>query len=117
MKLFLALGGLLLVTAVPAQAQLGGGAGGGSIGHVSFPAVLSIPPTQFNSTVVSGSAQDFVPTSYVSFDQGVEQGLALLAAKHKSVAEVAEENNRAARPKAKVAFVQSDDGAAMITRR
>jgi hypothetical protein len=116
MKFFLAVGGLLLVSAVPARAQLGVGVGG-SISRVSFPTMLSYPATQFDSTVVSGSKQDFVPTTYVPFDRGLELGRASLAATSKSLAEVAAENSRAVRPKAKVAFVQNSDGDAIITRR
>jgi hypothetical protein len=116
MKWLLVVGALLLVSAVPAQAQ-SVGSGGGSIGHVSFPSITHLPATQFNSVVVSGSDQDFVPTTYVSFDKGVAEGRTTLATQPKSLGELAQEYCGQARPKAKVAFVQNDYGDAIITRR
>src|SRR5579862_8733852 len=101
MKWLLVVGALLLISAIPAQAQ-SVGFGGGSIGHVSFPSLTHLPVTQFNSVVVSGSDQDFVPTTYISFDQGVAEGRTTLAMQPKSLGELAQEYNGQARPKAKV---------------
>ena len=115
MRLFLASAGLLLIAAVPARAQ--STIGGGSIGHVSFPSVLNVPPTEFKATVESGSRQGFVPTAYVSFDQGVERGRAVVAAAHRSVGEAAEANSRETRPKAKVVFAQTGEESPIIVRR
>ncbi len=109
MKWFLAVGGLLLVSAVPAQAQFGG-----SIGKVTFPNLTNYPATIFNSVVVSGTVQDFAPTTYVSYDKGVADAQAALAAKPKSLGEVAQEYSHEARPKAKLAFVQNAYGYAVI---
>jgi hypothetical protein len=116
MKWLLVVGGLLLVSAIPAQAQTVG-FGGGSIGHMTFPSITHLPATQFNSVVVSGSDQDFVPTTYVSFDKGVAEGRTTLAMRPKSLGELALEYSGQTRPKAKVAFVQNDHGEAIITRR
>jgi hypothetical protein len=113
MKWVLAVGCLLLVSVVPAQAQFAS-VGGGSIGHVNFPNLTGHPATVFNSVVVSGSVQDFIPTTYVSYDKGVADGQAALAAKPKSLGEVAQEYNHEAKPKAKLAFVQNAYGYAVI---
>jgi hypothetical protein len=110
MKWLLAVGGLLLVSAAPAHAQIGG-----SISKVSFPAVISNPPTQFAATVVSGTAQDFVPTTYASYDQAIAQGRAALAIKQKSLGEVAQEYNHEAKVKAQFTFEQNESGQAMVT--
>src|SRR5579872_941305 len=68
MKWLLAVGGLLLVSAVPAQAQMGGV---GSMGHVTFRGLTSYPATQFNAVVVSGTANTYVPTTFASYDQAL----------------------------------------------
>jgi hypothetical protein len=109
MKWFLAVGGLLLVSAVPAQAQFGA-----SIGKVTFPNLVNYPAAVLNSVVVSGTVQDFVPTTYVSYDKGVADGQAALAAKPKSLGEVAQEYSHQTRAKAKLAFVQNAYGYAVI---
>jgi len=116
MKWLLVVGGLLLVSSIPAQAQTVG-FGGGSIGRVTFPSMTHFPETQFNSVVVSGSDQDFVPTTFVSFDTGIAEGCTTLAMQPKSLGEIAHEYSVQARPRARVAFVQNDYGDAIITRR
>ena len=118
MKWLLAVGGLLLVSAVPAQAQfVGSGGGGGSIGHINFPSLSSPPATQFNAVVVSGTEQDFVPTTYAPYDQVLAQGRTTqAAATPKTLGEVAQEYSREAKPKAKLAFVQDEYGNAIIAR-
>jgi len=116
MKWLMVSGVLLLVSAIPAQAQ-SIGFGGGSIGRVTFPSMTHFPETQFNSVVVSGSEQDFVPTTFVSFDRGIAEGCTTLGMRPKSLGEIAHEYSVQARPKAKVAFVQNDYGEAVITRR
>jgi hypothetical protein len=112
-KWLLIAGGLLLVSTVPAQAQIGG-----SIGHVSFPNITNCPPTQFAATVSSGTAQDFVPTTYAPYDQALAQGrTAAAVAAPKSLGEVAQEYSHEAKPQAKLAFEQNEYGQAMVTRR
>jgi hypothetical protein len=84
---------------------------------VSFPAISSPPPTEFNSVVVSGTEQDFIPTTFASYDQAISQGRITLATTPKTLAEVAQEYSHEARPKAKLALVQDDYGNAIIARR
>jgi hypothetical protein len=115
MKWLIVVGGLLLASAIPAKAQTIG-FGGGSIGRVTFPSMTHFPETQFNSVVVSGSDQDFVPTTFVSFDKGIAEGCTTLGMRPKSLGEIAHEYSVQARLKAKVAFVQNNDGDAIITR-
>jgi hypothetical protein len=115
MKWFIVVGGLLLASAIPAQAQTIG-SGGGSIGRATFPSMTHYPETQFNSIVVSGSEQDFIPTTFVSFDKGIAEGCTTLGMRPKSLGEIAHEYSVQARPKAKVAFVQNDYGDAIIRR-
>ena len=117
MKWLLAVGGLLLVSAVPAQAQLGGGVGG-SLGHVNFRGATSYPETQFNAIVVSGTANSYVPTTFALYDQALAQvqSTARLVTP-KSLGEVAQEYSRETRPKAKFALVQDNDGNAIIAPR
>jgi hypothetical protein len=111
MKWLFAVAGLLLVSAAPAHAQIGG-----SISKVSFPPLISNPPTQFAVTVVSGTTQDFTPTTYASYDAAIAQGRAALAITQKSLGEVAQEHNREVKVKAKFTFEQDEYGQAMVTR-
>jgi hypothetical protein len=116
MKWLLAVGGLLLVSAMPAQAQLGGGIG--SMGHVTFPGLTSYPATQFNTVVVSGTANAYVPTTFASYDQALAQAQsAAQLVTTKSLGEVAHEYSRETRPKARFAFVQDNNGHAIIAPR
>ncbi len=53
----------------------GGGAGGaGGIGSGGSGAVLHVPPTHFEVRTVSGSASDYVPSTFVSYDSAVAEG-------------------------------------------
>jgi hypothetical protein len=118
---------LILLFSLPAQAQHfgggagsygafgGGGAGGASAGTVSFQTLPSVPRAQFRMIDVTGPSQ-YVASSWVTFEQGVAQGRADLAARPKPLAEVAAAYRAAPREKATLAFVQDADGNAVITR-
>jgi hypothetical protein len=135
MKLLLAFS-VLVLCAVPARAQFGStvGSGGsinqsGGLGAVSFPYLSSNPPTQFRILVATGSDAGFVPSAFLPFTravavgdssssaavfmeyrQAVAAGVAELAAKQKSLAQVARENRSKDRPKSAIAFVQDQSG-------
>jgi hypothetical protein len=94
----------------------GGGVGGGGISKPTFPTVLSYPRAVFASTAVSGTA-DFVPSTFLSFHDAIEEGKAELAAQHVSVAEAAEANLRARKTKARFALVEDANGNAVIARQ
>lgn len=75
--------------------------------------LYSTPEPRFHMTVVNGSSNDFIPSTFVPFEQAVAQGRAALATKPKTLAEVAAEYRATKKPKAEVAFVQDDSGRAI----
>lgn len=128
MKWFLALSMLILGLSLSCQAQerfggttmglggvansTGGGVGGGA-GKPSFPTLLDPPPATFASIAVDGTC-DFVPSSYLPFQQAVKEGQSLLDAKHISLAEAARANNIAPKEKARIALVEDAVGNPVI---
>jgi hypothetical protein len=124
MKLVIGVGALILLFSLPALAQSYGnnvGSGGslntgaslnagGGLGSVSFHTLPSIPETRFHLVVVSGSADEFIPSTYVSFQKAVEMGGALEPAKPKSLAEVALEYRNEKKAKAELARSQGAGG-------
>jgi hypothetical protein len=114
MKWALVVGGFLVVSAMPVQAQSIGLAGGSLNRESRLP---SRPVAQFRSEVVSGTEQDFVLTTYASYDQALVAGRTELMVMPKSLGEVAREYAREAKPKPKFAFEQNEYGQAMVTRR
>lgn len=100
----------------------GGGFGGsgsgdsGGMSGVNFHTLPSIPPANLPSVEVSGTKADFVPSTFLPFDQAVAEGQAVLDAQHKSVAQAAAENSRANRAKAKAAIIENGAGDAVIAR-
>ncbi|HXJ16853.1 MAG TPA: hypothetical protein VNM68_06610 [Candidatus Polarisedimenticolia bacterium] len=116
MKRILGVAVLILWFAVPAHAQyFGTSLGGGSLGHVSFHTLPSVPPAQFEVRAVSGGA-DFVPSSYVPYEQALAEGRAALAARTKTLAEITRENSVVPRVKARLILVQDDHGRAILAR-
>jgi len=87
-------------------------ASGGASGSASAP-IPHIPATHYNVTAASGSAADFVPSSFVTFEQAVAAGHAAQA-RPKTIVEAAAENKSVERPKAKFELVQDDSGQAVI---
>lgn len=131
-KRFLGLAILAAGLAVPAHAQVsrgfaagnptsspsfsgGGGFGGGySAGGIKLP---SYPVACLGVTSVSGSQQDYVPSTFVAYDKALAEGRAILSAPPKSVAEAAREQGSSRTEKAKLALVQDDYGNAVIVPR
>lgn len=70
----------------------GGGAGGyGGGGGSGITALPSSPRAQFSYGYAHGSDADFAPSSFLSYDDAVKLGESVLAAKPKSLGEVAAE--------------------------
>jgi hypothetical protein len=86
----------------------GGGVGGGSVGGSSRAQLPAHPPTQFGTVAYSGE-ESFAPSSFLTFQQAVEEGR-LESAPQKSVAQAAAENQVAAKAKSRVAFLQDARG-------
>jgi hypothetical protein len=61
-------------------------------------------------TVTFGSSQDFVPSSFMAFDQVVAKAVSDLAARPKPLAQVAKEYRDEERAKAQITFVQDGRG-------
>jgi hypothetical protein len=106
-------------TNVVGGATSGGGpgsavGGGGTVGFHTLPAA---PPTQFQMVDISGQRDDYIPSSWTEFERGLARGQAELAAGSKTLGEVAAENRRAARPKAKFEIIQDAAGTAVIQLR
>ena len=132
MKKLLSFAILGLFFSLPARAQkttmsgglgptAGGAGGGGAVGSgsgtVGFHTLPNYPRTQFQAIDVSGTAYDFTPSSWTSFNAGLAQGQAALAARARSLADVAAETRHSERPKAKLIIMQDAFGNAVIQRQ
>lgn len=137
MKRFLGLAILAAGLAVPAHAQMshsvsaggaantltsnggGGGYGGGGLGGGSSSGnkLTNCPRAQFSVAAVSGTQQDYVPSTFVSYDKAVAEGRNILAAPPKSIVEAAHEQAEAHAEKAKLALVQDYNGNAVVVLR
>lgn len=138
MNKILSLAILGLLISLPANAQrsmaaamgpngagpLAGGSGGsgagapvGGGGSVAFHTLAPIPPAQFQIVDVSGGSNEFVPSSWTQFENGLAVGRAQLDARRKTLGEVADEYRHAERPKAKFSIIQDAVGNAIIERR
>jgi hypothetical protein len=91
--------------------NVGGGAGGGGgpVGGEARANIRDYGRAQFATAAFSGGDASFAPSSFLTFEQAVEQGR-LASAPQKSVAEVAAENLAVARAKSRVEFVQDAGG-------
>lgn len=89
----------------------GGSGGGFSSGGSKLP---SYPVAHFNVTSVSGSQQDYIPSTFVSYDDAVAAGRAILDAPPKSLDQVARESGSSHRQMAKLKLVQDANGKPVI---
>ena len=89
-------------------------AGGGTVGFHTLPAVA---PAQFQMIDISGQGDGYVLSSWTEFERALARGRAELAVVSKTLGEVAAENRRTERPKAKFALIQDAAGNAIIERR
>jgi hypothetical protein len=69
----------------------GGGGGYGSSGTVSFHTFPGDSPGHYDYSYAQGSDSEFVPSTYVPYEEAVKMGQAALAYKPKSIAQIAAE--------------------------
>ena len=74
-----------------------------------FPDAHSLPDASTQVQTFSGNTE-FVPSLFMSYDKALAKGVADLAAKPKTLAEVAQENRKEERAKAETSFVQDAKG-------
>ncbi|HTR46348.1 MAG TPA: hypothetical protein VMM16_03040 [Verrucomicrobiae bacterium] len=134
MKRFLGLTILAAGLAMPAHAQShapagaaggpssanssgGGGGYGGGWGSSGGTRLTQYPLAHFAVTSVSGSQQDYVPSTFVAYNQAISHGQEILDAPPKTVAEAARENSIARMQKARVVVVQGPNGEMVVTSR
>ncbi|HXW63242.1 MAG TPA: hypothetical protein VEJ45_11620 [Candidatus Acidoferrales bacterium] len=93
---------------------LGGGFGGGSTigGRLTY-----YPLAHFSVTSVSGTQQDYVPSTFVSYDQAVATGQNELDTPPLTVAAAARQQASTHPGKAKIAVMQDDRGKVIIVSR
>jgi hypothetical protein len=127
MKKFLGIAVMGLLFSIPAHAQgragglgagsgpngfptFGGGSvGGGPVGGESRANIREYGRAQFATAAISGGDASFAPSSFLTFEQAVEEGK-LASAPQKSVAQVAAENLAAMKARSRVEFVQDAGG-------
>jgi len=130
MNRFMALGVLAVGLALPTHAQTvhtaaggaanpqtsngGGGGWGGSGGFGGGSRPVNHPPTQFNTTSVSGSQNDYVPSVFICYDRAIATGQDALKTPPPTVAEAARQQSNTHAEKAKLALVQDIYGKARV---
>ena len=116
MKRVLMLGVLILGSSATAHAQFFGGTiGGGASSGPSFPTLVDPAPAHFAVSHVAGTDVDFIPSSFRSFEQAVAEGKAALAAQARTLAQIADENSKVQKAKARFAIVQDTSGKLILT--
>lgn len=121
MKILGALTALIFLSCLPAHAQSYVGSSASTYGSsinsgqngmakAYFPSHYDLPDPPSRMLVVSGTNTEFVPSMFMSYDKALAKGVADLAAKPKTLAEVARENRKEQRAKAQTSFVQGADG-------
>jgi hypothetical protein len=124
MKKILGIAAIVFLGAIPAHAQRagsmgvssvpnaapspGGGAIGGSSVGGSSTRLPIYPRATFSSTAIQGE-DTFMPSSFMTFEQAVAEGIAE-SAPAKSLAQVAAESQAAMKAKSRVEFVQDHSG-------
>ncbi len=93
----------------------GGGAGGGGLGGGSR-VLPHIPSTRFAVRSASGSASDYIPSTFVSYDSAIAEGQASLSAHPQPLGTYAKEDKPAGKT-ATVEIVQEQDGEVAIQKR
>lgn len=102
-------GGFGVGSSNSAAPTLGGGSvNGGSVGGSARAQLPAIYRTQFGLAAFSGDAS-FAPSSFLSFEQAVQEGK-LESEAPKTVAEAAAENQVAKKEKSRLEFVQDPVG-------
>ncbi|HXX70763.1 MAG TPA: hypothetical protein VEI55_00610 [Candidatus Acidoferrum sp.] len=129
MKRLMALGVLTVGLTLPTHAQTahtaaggaanlptsnGSGGWGGGGGSTAGSRPVSHPRAQFNTTSVSGSQNEYVPSVFVSYDRAIATGQNALDTPPPTVAEAARQQSNTHPEKAKLALVQDIHGRAMV---
>src|ERR1700735_3728108 len=94
-----------------------GGYGGLTAGPTVFNTLPHDCPTAFAVAGVSGSDADFVPSSFLSFDQAVVLGRAEEAAMKQTLAEAARKNAKAKTEQSKLAVIEDSQGKLVLAAR
>lgn len=122
MKSILAIAALFFLACVPARAQgyLGTNASSYSGSSVNnqhngmekayFPQHTTLPGPSSRMEITSGSNDEFIPSLFMCYDKALAKGITDLAAKPKTLVEVARENRKVQRSKASTSFVQDANG-------
>jgi len=97
----------------------GGGFGGGFGGGLSSAGnrLPAYPLANFNLAAVSGTQAEYVPSTFVSYDQAVAEGREILATPPKTLVQAAREQASTRTDKARFALVQDRNGNAVIVTR
>jgi hypothetical protein len=103
-------------TAWPTTYTQSGGAGIGGGGTGGSGAILHIPPARFATVEVSGSASDYIPSTFVSYNSAVAEGKASLSARPEPLGTSAQENSDSPARKARIQIVQKQNGELAIQR-
>ena len=93
------------------------GGGGYSGGFSGGSKLTAYPCTRFGVASVSGSLQDFTPSTFLAYDQALAEGRAILANPPKPIGEVAHDQPSAPLQKAKLALIQDANGYPVIVAR
>jgi len=101
----------------PSASNQGGGGGGYSGGFSGGTKLPSYPCTRFGVASVSGSLQDFTPSTFLAYDQALAEGRDILANPPKPVGEVAHLQPSAPLQRAKLALIQDANGHPVIVAR
>jgi hypothetical protein len=102
-------------TASPSTYAQGGGAGMGGGGTGGSGTILHVPPAHFAMQAVSGSASDYVPSTFVSYDSALAEGKASLDAHGEPLGRSAQrENSKPAEKSADLQIVQKQNGGTVI---
>ncbi len=103
----------------PSTTNYGGGGGGGFSGGGSIGAagITKFPRTQFGVAAVSGSLQDYIPSTFVAYDEALAEGRDLLANSPKTVVEAAHNQAPSSAQKARIALIQDVNGNPIIVAR
>jgi hypothetical protein len=123
MKKFLGVAAIVFLGAIPAHAQRASGMGGSSSAVLnngggstagsgiggSVTRLPVYPRATFATATVSGGDPSFSPSSFMTFEQAVAEGIAESQA-GKSLAQAAADNQAALKSKSRVEFVQDHGG-------
>lgn len=106
------LAAILLASAANAQ-----GIGGGLSAPHAFHTLPHEPVADMRQVEVSGTEQDFLPSTFVTFDGAVAAGKVEIKEESKTVAEAAAETRATASPQARIHIIQDNNGAVVFAAK